>query len=206
LASQVGQSPDARHRVRNAAGLLLRLCDQLREAVDAKLGINSDRLRLQHRYPDGGEIARQLEREIGRLARYCQEHRRGRCIDCVAVRWRLRRSRSRNRPPASGPCLDHDLLSPSLAQAFGDAPRVGVYGAARRRIQNEPYRLVRIVPRLSPRATGGAPPPPKEKPSGKWNPPPNPHRYPPKNPNTPPPAAPPRPPPPPILPPRQKPP
>src|SRR5262249_59900631 len=92
LASQVGQSPDARHRVRNAAGLLLRLCDQLGEAVDAELGINSDRLRLQRRYPDGGEIARQLEREIGRLARYGQEHRRGRGMDGVAVRWRRRRA------------------------------------------------------------------------------------------------------------------
>jgi len=50
----------------------------------------------------------------------------------LSFRWRLRRSRSRNRPTGTWPVLDHDLLSPLLAQAFGDDPKVGVYGAARR--------------------------------------------------------------------------
>src|SRR5215475_9683723 len=77
------------------------------------------------------------------------------CSTVIPMAVKLRRSRSRNRPTGTRPVLDHDLLSPLLAHAFGDDPKVGVYGAARRRIQNEPYRLVRIVPRLSPRATGG---------------------------------------------------
>jgi hypothetical protein len=42
LAGQVGQSSDARDRKGEGAGLFLRLRDQLRQGVDAELGIDPD--------------------------------------------------------------------------------------------------------------------------------------------------------------------
>jgi hypothetical protein len=114
LAGQVGEAPDAGHRIGDFARPLLCKRNQLRQGLHAERRRGGDEHRLLGHEPDRHEIARHLGYQIGGLARRGQEHRERRHIKRVAIGRSVQRGANRDRAAAARLIDGDNLMAPAL--------------------------------------------------------------------------------------------
>ena len=141
----MGEPADAGGRIGDRARLLLGERDQLRQRADPERRIDGEEHRVLGREAERDEVARQLQRQIGRDAGQRDEVRQCRHVQRIAVGQRLGGGTRADAAAAARPIDRDDLLLPDPAQALGEEARIDVGRAARRRVADDGDRLGRVV-------------------------------------------------------------
>ena len=144
FAGEMRQPADAGRGVADGAGAFLGRSDQLRQRRDAEIRRNGEEHRVLGDEADRQEVARHLQRHVGRCRMQRHEGRQHRLVQRIAVGSGV--CGGPRGDAAAGARLVHhqDLLAPELAKPFGDKPQRHIRRGARRRIRNDLDRLVRI--------------------------------------------------------------